>query len=59
MHRRFLAQPVEIRPEGIGLEQLGMAGIEVFQRRRVGPLPRGFQPGVVGEFDGPVHGPAP
>ncbi len=28
MHRLFLAQPVEIRPEGIGVKQIRIAGME-------------------------------
>jgi len=55
MHRILAAQPVEIRPEGIGLEQLGMAGIVVRQRQCVGAFACGVQMGGVDEIDGPVH----
>jgi hypothetical protein len=55
VHGRFLAQPVEIRPEGIGPEQFGVAGIELVERDRIGSLARRLLLGVLGEFDGPVH----
>src|SRR6188508_1591378 len=57
MHRLFPAQPVEIRPERIGLEQLGIADVEICQGRGIGLVARGLQMGIAGEIDGSVHGP--
>ena len=56
MHRLFPAQPVEIRPERIGLEQFGMADVEITERNRLSPVARGAQMGISGEIDGSVHG---
>ena len=50
VHRRFLAQAVEVRPEGIGAEKLGMARIELVERQRVRVLARLFQ-----QIDRAVH----
>ncbi|MHC2309082.1 hypothetical protein ACVIJ1_005552 [Bradyrhizobium elkanii] len=55
VHRILATQPVEIRPEGIGLEQLGIAGIVVRKRKRIGAFACGVQIRVVDEIDGPVH----
>src|SRR6266404_6125730 len=55
MHGRFLAQPVEIRPERIGPEQLGVADVDVFKRNRIGPVPSGLLMGVRSEIRCSVH----
>src|SRR6266851_8922375 len=55
MHGRFLAQPVEIRPERIGPEQLGVADVDVFKRNGIGLVPNGPLMGVRGEIDCSVH----
>ena len=47
MDRVFLAQPVEIRPERIGAKQFGIAGIELLERDRIGPLARGLLLGIL------------
>ena len=59
MHRVFLAQPVEIRPERIGAKQFGIAGIELLERDGIGSLPRRLLKGILNEIDGPVHRFAP
>src|SRR5258708_1882043 len=59
MHGVFLAQPVEIRPERIGPEQLGMADVDVFNRSRIGPFPRDLLMGIRGEVDCSVHRTSP
>jgi hypothetical protein len=56
MHRLFPAQPVEIRPERIGLEQFGMADVEITERNLLSTLACGAQMGISGEIDGSVHG---
>jgi hypothetical protein len=56
VNRLLLAQPVEIRPERIGAEQLGIAGVEFTERQRVGALARGLGGRILGEINGPVHG---
>jgi hypothetical protein len=55
MHGRFLAQPVEIRPERIGPEQFGMTNVDVFKRNGIGPFPGGLLIGVRSEIDCSVH----
>ena len=55
MHRVFPAQPVEIRPERVGLEQLRMADVEITEWNRLSPVARGAQMGISGEIDGSVH----
>ena len=59
MHRVFLAQPVEIRPEGIGPKQFGIAGIEILERNAKRRGRRGLLLGISGEIDGSVHRTAP
>src|SRR6476661_5144834 len=56
MHRVFAAQPVEIRPERVGLEQLRMADVEITEWNRLSFFARGLQMGIFGEIDGSVHG---
>src|SRR3982751_2584157 len=55
MHRRFLAQPVEIRPEGIGTKQFGIARIELLERSGIGQASSGLLPGLYSRIDGAVH----
>jgi hypothetical protein len=59
MHRLFPAQPVEIRPERIGREQLGIADVEITERNGLGPVARGALTGISGEVGGSVHGRLP
>jgi hypothetical protein len=59
MHRRFPAQPVEIRPERIGLEQLGIGDIEFRKRKRSRVVARGPLMGLAGEIDRSVHRASP
>ena len=42
MDRVFLAQPLEVRPEGVVAEKLGMTDVEIIKRRRIGALARFF-----------------
>ncbi len=49
MHRVFAAQPLEHRPERVGLESIGAGGIELLERGVVS-LGDGFR------FNGDVHG---
>src|ERR1700732_86588 len=56
MHGVFLAQPVEIRPERIGPEQLGVADVEIMKRNGIGLVPRGALMGIPGGIDCSVHG---
>ena len=55
MHRLFPAQPVEIRPERVGLEQLRMADVEIGERNRLRAFMRIPLMGIGGEIDGSVH----
>src|SRR6185437_6060762 len=59
MDRFLAAQPVEIGPVRIGLKQFGIAGVELFQRKRQGTLFCALLAKIVGELDGPMHGSAP
>ena len=59
VHRVFPAQPVEIRPERVGLEQLRIADVEIAERNRLSPFARGQLMGISGEIDGSVHGHLP
>jgi len=56
MHGVFLAQPIEIRPEGIGLEQLGLADVDIRQRNGIGLVPGGPLMGISGEILVPCIG---
>src|SRR5258705_12404803 len=55
MHGRFPAQPVEIRPERIGPEQLGVADVDVLKRNAIGPVPSGPLMGLRSEIDCSLH----
>src|ERR1700737_1769759 len=59
MHGVFLAQPIEIRPEGIGLEQLGLAYVDIRQRDGIGLVPGGPLMGISGEIHCSVHRTSP
>src|ERR1700704_2408215 len=60
MHGIFLAQPVEIRPEGIGPEQLGMADVDITKRNGIGLVPgSGSLMGIPAEIDCSVHRTSP
>ncbi len=59
VHRLLVAQPLEIGPQRIGTEQLGMAGMKFRERRRVGLFAGGAQPFVAGGSDRPVHWSSP
>src|SRR5260370_29869684 len=59
MHGVFLAQPVEIRPEGIGLEQLGLADVDIIKRNGIGLVPSRPLTGIPGEIDCSVHRTSP
>src|SRR3982074_1485317 len=57
----FPAQPVKIRPEGIGLEQLGMADVDIRQGKGIGLVSSGPLMGIPipGEIDCSVHRTSP
>ena len=55
MDRVFPAQTIEIGPVCIGAEQLGIAGIELVQRKRISALARSLDPGILADIDGPVQ----
>src|ERR1700686_4542978 len=57
--RGFLAQPVEIRPERIRPEQLGMADVDIFKRNGIGLVPCRALTGIAGGIDGSVHRASP
>src|SRR5215203_3408555 len=59
MHRGFLAQPVEIGPEGIGPEQLGLTDVDIVERNRPGLVLRGALIGISCKIDRSVHPTSP